>query len=69
MITLRINGKPHTFSPEQCHTLEKLLDTITLPSSPFAVAVNKTFIPQSAYATTSLQPDDAIELVIPMQGG
>ena len=35
----------------------------------FAIAVNKSFIPQCDYAKTTLQAGDQVELVVPMQGG
>lgn len=34
-----------------------------------AVAVNLDFVPRTAYATTTLQPGDRVEIVTPRQGG
>lgn len=36
---------------------------------PFAVAVNRSFVPRSAYAAHSLQDDDRIEVIRPVTGG
>ena len=37
--------------------------------SPFAVAVNKIFVPKHLYQTTYLQEGDAVDVVSPIQGG
>jgi sulfur carrier protein len=36
---------------------------------PFAVAVNRTFVPRSAHASHALQPDDKVEVIRPVTGG
>lgn len=36
---------------------------------PFAVAVNREFVPRSAYAARALQGDDRIEVIRPVTGG
>ena len=35
----------------------------------YAVAINETFVPRSAYSSTMLSEGDRIELLVPMQGG
>ncbi|MEP6720227.1 MAG: sulfur carrier protein ThiS [Variovorax sp.] len=39
------------------------------PVPPFAAAVNRSFVPRSAYAAHALQPDDRIEVIRPVTGG
>lgn len=34
-----------------------------------AVAINNNFVPKSQHDTTTLNPDDQIDIVAPMQGG
>lgn len=57
----------------ECHTVESnnLLDVINHHQfrSPFAVAINKVFIPNHLYATTRLEDGDALDVVSPIQGG
>jgi sulfur carrier protein len=36
---------------------------------PFAVAVNREFVPRSAHAARALQPEDRIEVIRPVTGG
>lgn len=47
-------------------TLAALGYTLNLP---MAIAVNYKVVPKSAYATWELKADDAIEILMPMQGG
>ncbi|SFR56101.1 sulfur carrier protein ThiS [Thiomicrospira sp. ALE5] len=35
----------------------------------FALALNENFVPKSQYANTTIQENDRIEIVAPMQGG
>ena len=37
--------------------------------APFAVAVNTTFVPNTAYAAHALQPGDRVEIISPVTGG
>ena len=39
-----------------------------LPES-YAIAVNTAFVPRSAYADTTIDEGDQVELLVPMQGG
>jgi len=39
------------------------------PTPPFAVAVNREFVPRSGYGERRLQPDDQIEVIRPVTGG
>ena len=61
-----INDSPKTL-PEHA----TLADAIALIEAvpPFAAAVNRQFVPRSAYASHVLQPDDRIEVIRPVTGG
>jgi len=65
-MNILINGQPHAVAPEAT-----LADAIALiqPQPPFAAAVNREFVPRSAYAGRALQPDDQIEVIRPVTGG
>lgn len=49
-------------------TLAELLTDINA-QPPFAVAINKTFVPKGRYADTTLQPNDHVDVVQPVVGG
>ena len=67
MITLTINGEPHNLPAAL--PLKALLDSLdNLPES-YAIAVNTAFVPRSAYADTTIDEGDQVELLVPMQGG
>jgi len=61
-----INDTPH-----------ELADGARLPDAlaaiearaPFAVAVNREFVPRSQYDARELRPDDRIEVIRPVTGG
>jgi sulfur carrier protein len=36
---------------------------------PYAVAVNLQFVPKTQHANTTLQPNDAVEIIAPVTGG
>ena len=50
-------------------SLDHLLKTVTIASDVFAVAVNSKFIPKAYYSTTTLYPEDVVDIILPMQGG
>lgn len=49
--------------------LDELLRTKEFFAEHMAVAVNNQFVPKSLRATTQLQNNDRIDLIVPMQGG
>ena len=67
MINVNLNNIPTTLASNT--SLEAALTNIDQQLQPFAVALNKQFIPQRLYATVLLQDGDSIEIVTPMQGG
>lgn len=61
-----INDKP--FALPDGATLADALTALNA-TPPFAAAVNREFVPRSAYAARALQPDDRIEVIRPVTGG
>ena len=64
-MNIRINNRPAGFSGR---TVADLIAQ-PQPATPFAVAVNTRFIPQSAYADTELKDGDCVDIVRPVVGG
>ena len=50
-------------------TLAEALEALDLGDARVATAVNGSFVPASARATTQLSPGDSLEILAPMQGG
>jgi sulfur carrier protein len=65
-MNLLINDLPHTLPPGA--TLSDALALIDA-RPPFAVAVNRRFVPRSNYGAQLLQADDRIEVIRPVTGG
>ena len=65
-MNILINDKPFTL-PDQATLADALAALEATP--PFAVAVNREFVPRSAYASRALQPDDRVEVIRPVTGG
>lgn len=63
---LMVNGEA-TEAPDGC-TVAQLLH-LRGHNAAVAVAVNQTFVPRGRHHATTLQADDQIEIVAPMQGG
>lgn len=61
-----INDQPHELRDGAC-VPEAIAAIEATP--PFAVAVNKQFVPRSAYAAHALNADDRIEVIRPVTGG
>ncbi|MGJ7545851.1 sulfur carrier protein ThiS [Variovorax sp. LT1R16] len=61
-----INDIPHTLSAPAT-VADALAALAAVP--PFAVAVNRAFVPRSTYAAHPLQDDDRIEVIRPVTGG
>ncbi|WP_369650818.1 MULTISPECIES: sulfur carrier protein ThiS [unclassified Variovorax] len=61
-----INDKPFAL-PDGATVIDALAALDAVP--PFAVAVNREFVPRSAHAARGLQPDDRIEVIRPVTGG
>ncbi|WP_418120248.1 sulfur carrier protein ThiS [Variovorax sp. 350MFTsu5.1] len=65
-MNILINDKPFTL-PDQAMLTDALAALQATP--PFAVAVNREFVPRSAYATRALKPEDRVEVIRPVTGG
>ena len=61
-----INDTPHTL-PEPVTVADALAAMNAVP--PYAVAVNREFVPRSAYAAHALKTDDRLEVIRPVTGG
>ena len=61
-----INDTPHELAQDA--RLPDALQAIQA-TPPFAVAVNKQFVPRSQYAERALQDNDRIEVIRPVTGG
>ena len=61
-----INDIPHTL-PAPATVADALAALKAVP--PFAVAVNRAFVPRSTYAAHPLQDEDRIEVIRPVTGG
>ena len=61
-----INDTPHELAPDA--RLPDALQAIQAVP-PYAVAVNREFVPRSQYAERVLQADDRIEVIRPVTGG
>jgi sulfur carrier protein len=66
-MNIMLNAQPISTSDNL--TLEAFLQQQNNLPDQFAIAVNKSFVAQSLYATTLLSNGDDIELLVPMQGG
>lgn len=67
MITIRVNGK--LLELKQNCSLAELIATMDYPNTPFAVAVNQSFVARSEHASYYLKDGDEVDIVMPMQGG
>ena len=67
MIEILINQQNRKVAPTQ--TLELLLKQLDNLEENFAIAINQKLIPKSKYATTTLNSNDKVEIIVPQQGG
>ncbi|MDH6594694.1 sulfur carrier protein [Variovorax sp. TBS-050B] len=65
-IHVLINDKPFSL-PDGATLVDAIAAIEAVP--PFAVAVNREFVPRSAYAARMLRADDRIEVIRPVTGG
>lgn len=63
---IRVNGKEHEVSAT---TLAGLLAELEYQDRLVATAVNQKFIRATDRGATSLHPGDAVEILVPRQGG
>ena len=65
-MNILINDKPFAL-PDGATLTDALAAMEAVP--PYAVAVNREFVPRSTYAARALHPDDRIEVIRPVTGG
>jgi sulfur carrier protein len=65
-LQIRINGRLHTL-PSPATLDDALVIAAAVP--PFAAAINRVFVPRSAYRTHALADGDRIEVIRPVTGG
>jgi len=65
-MNIEINGNSVSIASSE---LSQILSEHVDNSAPFAVAINETFIPKSQYEGTTVNENDKIEILSPMQGG
>lgn len=65
-MNLTINGEIKTIN---AGTLADVLYSLGYKGNYFAVALNMTHVPSSKYDSTNVTSGDAIEILMPMQGG
>jgi len=63
---LFVNNKPHELDGT---TIADVLKILGYEGRYFAVALNMLHVPSSQYQTTSIKSGDALEILMPMQGG
>lgn len=63
------NDETLTLSPDRVNNIASLIESHIHVEGSFAIALNQQFIPKQAYASTILQEQDHIDVIIPMQGG
>ena len=67
MISIYFNDEVQQIESNQ--SLHDLLMQNNHAEQHFAVAINNQFIPRMAYSTTLLNPNDRVDIIVPMQGG
>jgi len=65
-MNILINDTPHEL-PEGATLADAIAALAPVP--PFAAAINRAFVPRSAYAERQLQPNDRLEVIRPVTGG
>jgi sulfur carrier protein len=63
---IRVNGKEHDVT---ARTLAALLAELDYQDRLVATAVNQTFVRAIDRSTTPIRPGDAVEILVPRQGG
>jgi sulfur carrier protein len=65
--TVSLNGRPcHTSAVHLLALLEQQGYDLR---AAFACAVNQAFVPRSCWGSTTLQPEDRVDVVTPVTGG
>jgi sulfur carrier protein len=65
-VKITLNGEAKETSAK---TIAELVKSLGYDGDYFAVARNLTCVPRAQYANTSINDNDEIEILMPMQGG
>ncbi|MBC6416785.1 MAG: sulfur carrier protein ThiS [Rhodospirillales bacterium] len=65
-MTVTVNGRPHE---TEAASLHDLLEELGFAGRKVATALNGDFVRASLRSETGLNDGDAVEVVVPMQGG
>lgn len=66
-MTIYVNGEKYTFEAIQM-SVQELTERLAFKEG-FAVAVNMTFVRNTAYNETMIQDGDMVDILSPVQGG
>jgi len=66
-MTIHVNGEPTPFTTSP--TVAAIIDTLDLPRTDVAVAVDGRVVPRSQWETTVVDLGAKVEVVTAMQGG
>ena len=67
MIDIMLNGAPHRVPPQ--HTLDQLIEALSLQGQALALAVNRAVVPRKNWPERTLQADDKVDIVRDIGGG
>lgn len=67
MIEISLNGEAREI--DETLSLTQVLQVWGFRCEKVAVAINSEFVPRVEYAKTFLRDDDAVDVVVPVQGG
>ena len=67
MIEISLNGQRREIN--ESISLLQAVEDLGYRSEKIAVAINSEFVPRANYANTFLRNGDAVDVVLPMQGG
>jgi sulfur carrier protein len=67
MIDIELNGAPHRVPPE--HTLDQLVDALSLTGQALALAVNRSVVPRQQWPRRVLRSQDKVDIVRAIGGG
>ena len=67
MIEIELNGEPRSVPPQ--HTLNDLVDALSLTGQALALAVNRDVIPRQQWTQRVLRARDKVDIVRAIGGG
>jgi len=67
MIEIELNGEAHRVPPQ--HTLNDLVDALSLTGQALALAVNRAVVPRQQWTQRVLQAQDKVDIVRAIGGG